>query len=151
MARRKPLYATIGAFSSRDPTEDPIGGLACELKSLLKRYSVKREVRKEHVALLKAIKNLRNAHCPSKPILSTLAEALQYYAPPYSTFCKKNEEFGFWPNINQVRDDLHVFPDSADIPSEFWGDDVAVINNHGNVYCGYLDRRGKWHEYWSCV
>jgi hypothetical protein len=160
MTRRKPAYATIGSVSSLDPEEDPIGDLAYALKSLLKRCRVSRETRKEHVALLQLANAIvvydQEAASKSESyqyIIFKLKSALNDYAPPYALFDQNREgEYGFWPDI-----DLHSCDDPARIEAglkhkEHWGgDDVALVNGHGNVSVGRFDKRGRWHEYWSVV
>ncbi len=161
--KRKPTFTSwIGSICTAGRTEstpeDTIGDLAYELKSLLHHCRVDREVRKAHVALVNEASGLdmdadEGLFDGETDIIARLVEALDHYAPPYTYFGKNSEaEYGFWPDL-----DLHSCDEPARIEAglehkEYWGgEDVALVNDHGNVSCGRFDKRGRFHSYWSAV
>lgn len=92
-----------------------------------------------------------NEDCQSD-IVNELQDALDEIAPPYAYFGAIEGDgacFGFWPALDLRHCDEPVR--IAEIEREHWGCEVVLVNNHGNCQCGHVDKRGKFHEYWSCV
>ena len=82
-------------------------------------------------------------------LVSKLQDALDEIAPPYCYFGTAEGDgacFGFWPSIEDSG-----LPRLADITRDHWGGDVLIVNDHGNVTCGHVDRRGRFKAYWDCV
>lgn len=154
MSKRR--YPTIGSISSgtlRD--EDLIPSFAWELEYLVKSVHVTREQLKRFNALIKECDEFdfdaEHDYDPSE-LTSELIDALNEIAPPYCYFGASDGDgacFGFWPIDDD--DQLPRLVAGDPIPREHWGDDVYLVNDHGNVDCGHVDARGRFHAYWSCV
>ena len=149
MTKAKPTFARIGTVSEgtlRD--EDLISAFAGELDYYMKRLRLTRNQRKHFAGL---IREATHDEVGSE-IVSILEDALQEIAPPYCYFGTAEGDgacFGFWPSIDDC--DLPRLTAGDDIPREHWGEDVLLVNDHGNVSCGYVDRRGRYRAYWDCV
>jgi hypothetical protein len=77
---------------------------------------------------------------------------LETFAPPYTTFGANEGDgasFGFWPCLGT--DDLPRVNAGDKVPRDLWGEDILIVNDHGNVDCGHVDKRGRFHGFWSCV
>lgn len=37
------------------------------------------------------------------------------------------------------------------IPRGHWGEDILLVNDHGNVECGHVTKRGVFRPYWNIV
>ncbi len=152
--KRKPTFAKIGPVT--DSTEDAdvvIENLAFALKKLLKYCRVGREERKQLVTILQITNAwMPDSKLPADDVVSKLEGALSTFAPPYAWFGQRNRslEWGFWPDVTS--DDCLRIGDRDQDLRKFWGGrDLQLVNDHGNVDCGRFDKRGRWHEYWSCV
>jgi hypothetical protein len=162
--KRKPTFSPyIGSISEGTMrSEDLIPSFAYELHRLLQNCRVDRNTRKAHIALVNAAEaydfDSEFAELGADDMVSALFEAMEHYAPPYTYFGAAQfdgADYGFWPcdiddqvsagYIVKIQDN-----DDGEI-REHWGEDVYLINDHGNVECGRYDKRGRWHEYWSCV
>lgn len=149
-------YPKIGSVSEGTlRTEDLLDTFAGELAYHMKRMRLTREQRKRFTYYLKEYHNRAGdviANHIADRMLDDLQDALTEIAPPYAYFGTAGGDgacFGFWPAI-----DLHHCDEPeriAEITREHWGCDVVLVNDHGNAECGYVDKRGKFHEYWSCV
>lgn len=142
-------YPKIGSVSEGTlRAEDLVDTFASELSYHIKRMRLTRAQRKGFSELLRDACGDQNE---KYEIVDKLQDALSEIAPPYSYFGASEGDgacFGFWPIIN---DELARVAAGDAIPREHWGEDVLIINDHGNCECGYVDKRGKFHEYWSCV
>ncbi len=153
--KRKPTFAPyIGSISQHTQsadTADLIEDLAYELRTLLGKCRVDRKTRKECVALIRKA-TTPNSFGHVDVMLKALEEALGTFAPPYTRFGQADScKFGFWPIID---DELPRTPrnNQEEWERSMWGNgDCFRVNDHGNVECGRYDKRGRWHEYWSCV
>ena len=92
----------------------------------------------------------------NEELVGELQDALNEIAPPYCYFGTSDGDgacFGFFPCLDMggVADDLPKLDDLADITREHWGEDVLIVNDHGNVTCGHVDRRGRFKAYWAVV
>lgn len=153
------VYPSIGSVSSGTMrTEDLLDTFASELAHYMKRMRLTRDQRKRFNALIKDVHNLPDEWPgdSGEGLVSDLFDALDEIAPPYTTF-GANEgdgaDYGYWPCLGMGgdTDDLPKLTAGDPIDREHWGTDVLLVNDRGNVECGYVDRKGKFHEYWSVV
>lgn len=153
MARRRPTYANLGEVSSgtlRD--EDLISSFSWELRYYLGKLRLTREQRARFIALCKDCDEPDKATRPVEDLVEALFDALEEIAPPYATFGASDGDgasFGFWPSIDD--DELPRLTAGDEIPREHWGEDVLMVNDHGNADCGYVSKRGQFRAYWSVV
>lgn len=162
---RKPIYADIGEVSQgtlRD--EDLINSFVWELRRYARRLQMTREQRTRLTALLHECArrdgNLdRNSTYrgklggtrPDEDILADLFDALDELAPPHSYFGALEGDgacFGFWPIVDD--DELPRIA-AGDSVTDYRGQEIYIITDHGNVDCGYVDRRGTFCAFWSVV
>lgn len=156
---RKQHYPSIGSISSDTlRNEDLIPCFASELGYHMARMRLSRDQRKVFNKLLREIEHWQVIAGDNDPawdgceIVDELSDALNQIAPPYCTFGASDGDgacFGFWPIVDH--DELPRVDAGDPIPRECRGEDIYIVNDHGNVECGYVDRRGKFHEYWSAV
>ena len=163
----KPTFARIGVVSEgtlRD--EDLISAFAGELDYYMKRLRLTRDQRKRFATLvrdansqaevLESDRDFEHDHYDAGGIINELEDALNEIAPPYCYFGTPDGDgacFGFFPCLGMGgdTDDLPKLDDLADITREHWGEDVLIVNDHGNVTCGHVDRRGRFKAYWAVV
>lgn len=72
---------------------------------------------------------------------------------PYTYFGADDGDgacFGFWP-IDIDETDVPKLDAGDPIPREHWGEDVYLVNDHGNVTCAHVTKQGKLRIYWECV
>ena len=164
----KPTFARIGVVSEGTLRhEDLISAFAGELDYWLKRLRLTRDQRKRFAELVRDANNqaevlesdrdFEHDHCDTGEIVSELEDALQEIAPPYCYFGTLDGDgacFGFFITclgMGGDTDDLPKLDDLTDITREHWGEDVLVVNDHGNVTCGHVDSRGRFKAYWRAV
>ena len=149
--KRKPFYATIGVISEGTLlSDDLLDAFSGELRSLMGRLHIGREDRKRYVKLLHDCKMAVDA---LHRVVNDLEEALNELAPPYAYFGANEGDgacFGFFPCRGDT-DDLPKIKAGDEFPRALWGEEVLIVNDHGNVDCGRIDARGRFHAYWSCV
>lgn len=153
---QKPTFACIGVVSEgtlRD--EDLISAFAGELDYYMKRLKLTRDQRKRFAKLVRECNEAEHSDPTHDEIggmiISELWDALNEIAPPYCHFGATVGDgacFGFWPAID---DELPRLTAGDPIPREYWGEDVLLVNDHGNVDCGHVDKRGRFKAYWSAV
>ena len=151
----KPTFAQIGVVSEgalRD--EDLISAFAGELEYWRKRLQLSRDQRRRFTWLIGLAANPK--HDDTCWIVGDLQNALDEIAPPYCYFGAAPGDgayFGFFPYLGMGgdTDDLPKLDDLADITRDHWGEDVLIVNDHGNVTCGHVDRRGRFKAYWAAV
>lgn len=154
-------YPAIGSVSEGTMrTEDLLDTFSSELSYHMKRMRLSRDQRKRFNATLRDARaeawdmnHPGDAQTVSE-IVDELFNALDEIAPPYCTFGSAEGDgasYGFWPCINMHGDDLPRLPAGDDIPPELWGEDVLLVNDHGNVDCGHVTKRGVFKPYWSIV
>lgn len=161
---QKPTFARIGVVSEgtlRD--EDLISAFAGELDYYVKRLKLGRDQRKRFAKLVRECNGAEiddnglaiisdNEPFDASELVSELQDALNEIAPPYCHFGTTEGDgacFGFWSSIEDS--DLPRLTAGDPIPREHWGDDVLLVNDHGNVDCGHVDHRGRFKPYWSAV
>lgn len=152
-------YPKIGSVSEGTlRMEDLLDTFAAELSYHMKRMRLTREQRKRFNRLLAhcreydATDGLSARYDDWNHMVDNLQDALSEIAAPYSYFGMAEGDgacFGFWPIVDDV--ELGKLDSRFNIPRDVYGSDVYLVNDHGNVECGYVDKRGKFHEYWSCV
>lgn len=152
----KPTYARIGVVSEgtlRD--EDLISAFAGELDYYIKRLRLGRDQRKRFTALVRTAGRYPDEDCIT---VDALTDALDEIAPPYCHFGTAEGDgacFGFWPVDGLFHPNVGDSPPRLaagdDIDREHWGEDVLLVNDHGNVTCGHVDKRGRFKAYWDCV
>lgn len=160
----KPTFARIGVVSEgtlRD--EDLISAFAGELDYYLDRLRLSRDQRARFAKLVREANTWDGAEHSDPPhdeigteIVSELQNALDEIAPPYCYFGTAEGDgacFGFWPAIDNHDGDCAPPRLAAgdEIDREHWGEDVLLVNDHGNVSCGHVDKRGRFKAYWDCV
>ena len=147
-------YATIGTVSSdtlRD--DDLISAFSWEIEHLAKGNHLPKALRQTVRELLRdvaAYDDERLEYDPSE-LVDALQDCLGEFAPPYAYFGTHDGDgahFGFWPITDD--DCLPRLNDMAEL-EDYRGEDVYLVNDHGNVTCGRLARNGRFVEYWSCV
>ena len=153
----KPTFARIGVVSEgtlRD--EDLISAFAGELDYYMKHLRLTRDQRKRFTDLIREVNDWEDDDNPidnmGGEVVNELQDALNEIAPPYSYFGMIDGDgacFGFWPAYEDG--DLHKLTAGDPIPRWAWGDDVLLVNDHGNVACGHVDRRGRFKAYWEAV
>lgn len=82
-------------------------------------------------------------------LVGELEDAVERYCPPYAYYGASEGDgacFGVWAITD---DDSLPRYDVGESPHN--SGDCYEVSDHGNVSCGYRDRRGVWHEYWSVV
>jgi len=154
-------YPQIGSVSSgtmRD--EDLLDTFAAELSYNMKRMRLSHDTRKRFNTLLRDCRNCEPLLHDDDDVASSnlagdlvteLFEALDEIAAPYSYFGANEgdgSDYGFWPCIG---DELPRIMAVEPIPRICWGEDILLVNDHGNVECGHVTLRGKFKSYWSCV
>jgi hypothetical protein len=149
-------YASLGEVSSgtmRD--EDLIASFSWELSRYMKEMRLTRKQRKRFNALLRECDELdfdESDLLDASDYTSQLFDALDELAPPYATFGAHDGDgacYGFWPITDD--DELPRLIAGDPIPREHWGEDVYLVNDHGNVDCGHVNKRGEFRAYWSVV
>lgn len=68
-------------------------------------------------------------------LVEELFDALQELAPAYCSFGASEGDganFGFWPSIDAI-EELPRVSDPSEVPAGGTGEDVAFINDHGNI------------------
>ena len=147
--KRKPTHATIGVISEGTLlSDDLLDAFSGELRYLMKRLHIGREDRKRYTKLLHDCKMAVDA---LHRVVNDLEEALNELAPPYAYFGQAGRaRFGFFPCRGNT-DDLPTINAGDEFPRALWGEEVLIVNDHGNVDCGRIDARGRFHVYWSCV
>lgn len=167
---QKPTFARIGVVSEgtlRD--EDLISAFSAELDYYMKRLRLSRDQRKRFTLLVSdctKYDDLTDSVCQiafGGALIGRLEEALDEIAPPYCYFGTAEGDgacFGFFPSEdinNRDREgrtwdcQTQVLNAGDEIDREHWGEDVYLVNDHGNVSCGHVDRRGRFKAYWDCV
>lgn len=138
--------------------EDLISAFSYELRQLMKTCRVARGDRKRFTRLLRDCDSFEPDKYPecASEMVAELFDALQTFAPPY-TYFGSNEgdgaDYGFWPSMDgpgEMNDLPRLNADVAHL-DQYWGKDVLLVNDHGNVECGRYDKSGRFHGYWSCV
>ncbi len=155
--KRKPTFLrSIGSVSSGTMRpEDLIPSFTWEMEHALKTLRIGRKDRKRYVALVNeanAIEDFDESDVDG--VLDDLFDALDELAPPYCTFGANESDgacYGFWPCINDGNDELTRLVAGDEITRDHWGEDVLIVNERGNMECGHVDLRGRFHEFWSCV
>lgn len=149
----KPQYATIGTVSEGTlRTEDLISAFAGELEYYMKRLHLTRDQRKRFRELCRIANNEANEGLFDDGFVNGLEDALNEIAPPYCYFGTLEGDgacFGFWPLVDH--DGLPKLNAGDDAPRDLWGEDVLLVNDHGNVTCGHVDKRGRFKAYWDAV
>lgn len=153
----KPMYASIGTVSEgtlRD--EDLISAFVGELDYYMKRLHLSREQRKSFARLIRDCHGFEDEGGPHDGLIEELIDALNEIAPPYCYFGTAEGDgacFGFWPAIDNHDGDCAPprLTAGGPIPREHWGEDVLLVNDHGNADCGHVDKRGRFKAYWSIV
>lgn len=163
MSAKRFVYPAIGSVSSGTMrAKDLLNTFAYELRYQMRRMRLTREQRKRFNVLLRDARNCdAGEECDdgetlADQLVGEFFDALDEIAPPYCTFGAHESDgadYGWWPCLGGGgdTDDLPRYPDSGAVPREDWGQDVLLVNDHGNVECGYVNRKGKFHEYWSCA
>lgn len=168
MTAKRFVYPSIGSVSSGTMrTEDLLDTFAGELRHHMRRMRLTREQRKRFNQLARDYERaefdwdsnectLDSDTFDAGELLGEFFDALDEIAPPYAYFGAVDgdgADYGFWPCLGMGgdTDDLPRLTAGDEIPREHWGEDVLLVNDHGNVECGYVDRKGKFHEYWSVV
>jgi len=153
-------YPSLGSVSEGTlRTEDLLDTFAYELCYHIKRMRLTREQRKRMRQLIKDATDCAPDNDGEGGVefyVDMLHEALNEIAPPYAYFGASEGDgasFGFGPclGMNGDTDDLPKLPAGDAIRKHHWGEDVLLVNDHGNVDCGYVDKRGRFHAYWSIV
>lgn len=127
-----PTIGTISHGTLR--TEDLLAAFANELRMIEPNASLVAEA--DAVALLHSfgwldIMGSREAG----ELVEDLIEALNALAPAYCYFGTTEgdgSDFGFWPDMEAI-EELPRVADPADVPVDGTGEDVAYVNDHGNV------------------
>lgn len=147
-------YPQIGSVSEGTMlTEDLLDTFAGELSYHMKRMRLTRDQRKRFNTLLLECREFDDA----EEYVSELFDALDEIAPPYCYFGAAEGDgasYGFWPAISNYDGDACDLPRlvAGDaIAREHWGEDVLLVNDHGNVECGHVTKRGVFKPYWSIV
>lgn len=159
MSAKRFVYPGIGSVSSGTMrTEDLLDTFADELRYQMRRLRLTREQRKRFNQLLRDCRDTGAGNDDhGGDTLADLFDALGEIGAPYTTFGAHEgdgADYGWWPcyiGDGSNIDDLPRIDAGDEVPREHWGGDVVFVNDHGNVECGYVDRKGKFHEYWSCV
>jgi hypothetical protein len=150
--KQKIAYPNIGEVSSGTlRSEDLLDTFSSELRYYTKRLRLTRDQRKRFHALLNEA-NALHPICDLGDVVNDLQDALNEIAPPHSYFGSNEGDgasFGFWPIVDN--DELPRLTAGDPIPREHWGEDVYLVNDHGNVSCGHVNKRGEFTEYWSIV
>lgn len=155
-------YPKIGSVSEGTlRTEDLLDTFASELSYHMKRMRLTRVQRKRFNQMLAHCRDYDTTEGLSARyenwdhMVDNLQDALDEIAAPYSYFGATGSDgacFGFWPRVDPRNINVGDSPIVIEqIEREHWGEDVLLVNDHGNVECGHVDKRGKFHEYWSCV
>ena len=166
-------YPAIGSISSGTMrTKDLLGTFSSELSYHMKRMRLTRDQRRRFNTLLRDYQraDFDDDECTigedtfdSGELLTEFFDALGEIAPPYCYFGAAKDDgacYGFWPALDfnnrdrygRLRDnDLQVVNAGDEIPRGNWGEDVLLVNDHGNVTCGHVDKRGRFKAYWDCV
>lgn len=150
----KPTFARIGVVSEgtlRD--EDLISAFAGELDYYLKHLRLSRDQRARFAKLVRIAGNDANEGLFDSEFVNTLQDALGEIAPPYCYFGAAEGDgacFGFWP-LDADDIDLPQLRAGDEFRHGHWGEDVLLVNDHGNVSCGHIDKRGRFKPYWDCV
>ena len=91
---------------------------------------------------------------PSEWTLDELFDALNHFAPPFTSFCAHEgdgSDFGFWPDVDLARQDCDFVSSSK---QEFPDDDFVGywlhVSDHGNATL-YERSGGEDVEMWSVV
>src|ERR1700731_98220 len=140
-------YPSLGSVSEGTLlTEDLLDTFAYELRYHIKRMALTREQRKRFNALIKEAQHwlkLAGGKTPAcgPELVDELQDALNEIAPPYAYFgaCEGDGAcFGFWPMMqgDWSSNDLPMLDIGKSINREHWGEDVYLVNDHGNVDCG---------------
>ncbi len=147
---KKFLYANVGSISSGTMhSEDLIPTFLDELE-----YYAKRNHRKEHLALVKCIReDMDKPNYFDSDLNEELFDALQEYALPYFHFGSHpgdGADYGFWlsEDFENEFDGLKV-EDTSDVPTGYTGE-VLHINDHSNMTL-YKCVRGRLYEIWGIV
>jgi len=165
MTKGKPTFAHIGSVSEGTLREENlISAFADELSYYLKRLRLSRDQRKRfadlirdasgQVEVLNSERDFDHDRDDAGELVDQLVDALNEIAPPYCYFGAiegDGADFGFWPHSEAMRYDLPRLTAGDDITREYWGSDILLVNDHGNVSCGHVDRRGTFKAYWDCV
>lgn len=150
-------YPPIGSVSEGTlRTGDLLDTFAWELRYHMKRMRLTREQRKRFGNIMRAANGGHGGSADDAEIVDELQDALSDLAAPYSYFGASDGDgacFGFWPCLGMGGDcdDLPKLEAGEPIAREHWGEDILLVNDHGNVTCGHVSKRGKFTEYWSCV
>jgi hypothetical protein len=147
-------YAHLGSISSGTlRTEDLLDTFRGELAALLKRQT-RRFARARYRALIRAAdRALANSSDDAVDLVVELEDALNDFAPPYTTFGSHpgdGADFGFW-----LMDDFEDFDglrvnDLSEVPAS-WRGEVLLTNDHGNLSLYVAGARGRLREVWSIV
>lgn len=91
----------------------------------------------------------------SEMLNERLFDALQEFAPPYCVFGAHEgdgSDFGYWPDIENAKDDLEFVSDSDDeFPFDEYRGEWLHVNDHGNCTLYVRQDDGKDVEIWSVV
>ncbi len=144
-----PQIGTVSEGTMRD--EDLIDTFASELSYHMKRMRLGRDQRSRYNELLKDARE-PDAADNCEDIVGALFDALNEIAPPHAYFGALDGDgacYGFWPIVDN--DEIPKIAEGDPIGSDWWGGDVYLVNDHGNVACGYVNKRGVFKPYWSVV
>lgn len=148
-----PGMGTVSEGTMRD--EDLIDAFSSELAYHMDRMVLTREQRKRFNRLLREVNELDfddSDLLDPEDYVDQLFDALDELAAPYSYFGALEGDgacYGFWPITDD--EDLPRLTAGDPIPRECYGQDVYIVNDHGNVDCGHVNKRGVFKPYWSVV
>lgn len=134
-ATRRPYRPTIGTISHGTlRTDDLMISFADELRRIAPDHDLVKEADAVQTLWAAGWLNVYEGE-EAHELVDLLQDELSANAPPYCYFGNTEgdgSDFGFWPSMEAI-EELPRVADPAEVPDGGTGEDVAFVNDHGNV------------------